>query len=188
MVALWKLKGLVIFSVKIGLTEQNWLYVIGVCYSWGLLCKMGHFSIRWVIMVGYFSESTTPGQKAKEETCLCNSDNKKLWSGGWRDICRLWKAQSSTNNRSFTRHSGTITGKHDTCHNGAYFQLNSFGKVKNCPLSVKGLITSPADSDPLIKFKSPKARPWNTMLTANFQFLKLNMVKLAEKESKCENW
>ena len=59
--------------------------------------------------------------KAEKQTLFCNGDNEKLWPGGQRDICGLWKVESSTNNRSFTRRSGTVTGKHDSCHNGTLF-------------------------------------------------------------------
>ena len=49
------------FPVQIRLSGQKWLRVIGVCYCLGLICRRGPFLIWWVIMVGCFSESTTPG-------------------------------------------------------------------------------------------------------------------------------
>ena len=114
--------------------------------------------------------------KAEKQTLFCNGDIEKLRPGWQRDICGLWKAQLSTNYRPFTRRGGTVTDKHDSCRNGTLFQLNYVGKAKSCPFSVIGLLTPHIVFVPTIKFKSPKVRHWNTMLTANVQFCNLNLV------------
>ena len=49
------------FCAKRGCQGKIGFNVIGVCCSLGLICNRVHFSVRWKIMVGFFSESTTPG-------------------------------------------------------------------------------------------------------------------------------
>ena len=44
--AVREFKGLDILSVQKGLLGQNRLFVIGVRYSLGLICKRGSFSIK----------------------------------------------------------------------------------------------------------------------------------------------
>ena len=60
--------------------------------------------------------------------------------------------QPSTDARSFARHHGMVTGKHDTCHNVISFLIEFHRQGEGCPFSVNGLITRHNEFVPTIKF------------------------------------